>query len=88
VRTQTLVKGAVVQVDATPFRQWYHQHYGLEVGVKKANAASAAAAAAKPKEEPVKQSAHVVRKHDTRVKAAARCCCVVLVLDTARLCSC
>ncbi len=69
VRTQTLVKGAVVQVDATPFRQWYHQHYGLEVGVKKANAASAAAAAAKPKEEPVKQSAHVVRKHDTRVKA-------------------
>jgi small subunit ribosomal protein S8e len=68
VRTQTLVKGAVVQVDATPFRQWYHQHYGLEVGVKKTGAA-AAAAAAKPAAEPVKQSAHVLRKHDARVKA-------------------
>jgi len=26
VRTNTLVKGAVVQVDATPFRQWYEAH--------------------------------------------------------------
>ena len=26
VRTNTLVKGAIVQVDATPFRQWYEQH--------------------------------------------------------------
>ncbi len=35
VRTQTLVKNAIVQIDATPFRQWYHQHYGVEVGLKK-----------------------------------------------------
>jgi ribosomal protein S8E len=66
VRTQTLVKGAVVQVDATPFRSWYAQHYGAEVGIKKGVAAAKAkegeAAAAKP-------SAHVVRKHDARVKA-------------------
>ena len=26
VRTKTLVKGAIVQVDATPFRQWYEAH--------------------------------------------------------------
>ena len=35
MRTQTLVKNAIVQIDATPFRQWYHQHYGVEVGLKK-----------------------------------------------------
>lgn len=26
LRTQTLVKGAVVDIDATPFRQWYESH--------------------------------------------------------------
>ena len=35
VRTQTLVKNAIIQIDATPFRQWYMQHYGVEVGLKK-----------------------------------------------------
>lgn len=32
VRTKTLVKGAIVQIDATPFRQWYEQRYGLQLG--------------------------------------------------------
>jgi ribosomal protein eS8 len=31
VRTNTLVKGAIVQVDATPFRQWYESHYHVPV---------------------------------------------------------
>ena len=35
MRTQTLVKNAIIQIDATPFRQWYNQHYGVEVGLKK-----------------------------------------------------
>jgi small subunit ribosomal protein S8e len=35
VRTKTLVKGAIVQIDATPFRQWYNTHYGVELGKKK-----------------------------------------------------
>jgi small subunit ribosomal protein S8e len=26
VRTNTLVKGSIVQIDATPFRQWYETH--------------------------------------------------------------
>jgi small subunit ribosomal protein S8e len=46
VRTQTLVKGAIIQVDALPFKQWYHTHYGVEVGVKKKTAAGTAAALA------------------------------------------
>lgn len=39
VRTQTLVKGAIVQVDAAPFKQWYLTHYGVEIGKKKKTAA-------------------------------------------------
>jgi len=35
VRTKTLVKGAIVQVDATPFRQWYEQSYNSVLGKKK-----------------------------------------------------
>ena len=40
VRTQTLVKSAIVQVDAAPFRQWYSQHYGVDLGKKKKAAAA------------------------------------------------
>lgn len=35
VRTKTLVKNAIVVVDATPFRQWYESHYTLPLGRKK-----------------------------------------------------
>ncbi|CAO3678456.1 unnamed protein product [Rhizopus microsporus] len=38
VRTNTLVKGAVIQIDATPFRQWYESHYAIALGKKKAGA--------------------------------------------------
>ncbi|PWA81290.1 40S ribosomal protein S8 [Artemisia annua] len=41
VRTQTLVKSAIVQVDAAPFKQWYLQHYGVDLGRKKKAVASA-----------------------------------------------
>jgi ribosomal protein S8E len=32
VRIQILVKNAIIQVDAAPFRTRYNQHYGLEIG--------------------------------------------------------
>jgi len=35
VRTNTLVKNAIIELDATPFRQWYEQHYGIALGKKK-----------------------------------------------------
>ncbi|CEP18703.1 hypothetical protein [Parasitella parasitica] len=38
VRTNTLVKGAVIQIDATPFRQWYESHYAINLGKKSADA--------------------------------------------------
>ncbi|KAJ1984590.1 ribosomal protein S8A [Dimargaris verticillata] len=34
VRTNTLVKGAIVQIDAAPFRQWFENHYALPLGRK------------------------------------------------------
>merc|ERR1712176_211830 len=38
VRTQTLVKSAIVQIDATPFRHWYESHYSVKIGIKKVEA--------------------------------------------------
>lgn len=35
VRTKTLVKNAIVVIDATPFRQWYEGHYALPIGRRK-----------------------------------------------------
>merc|ERR1719498_661322 len=40
LRTKTLVKNCIVEVDATPFRQWYEQHYGVRIGVKKGTEAA------------------------------------------------
>ena len=61
VRTQTLVKNAIVQVDATPFKQWYAQHYGTELGKKTEEAA------AKP--EDAQGSNHVKRKMKERLRS-------------------
>ncbi|XBW37915.1 hypothetical protein QEN19_003495 [Hanseniaspora menglaensis] len=38
VRTNTLTKAAIVQVDATPFKQWYEAHYGQTLGKNKKKA--------------------------------------------------
>ena len=35
VRTKTLVKNCIVQIDATPFTQWYANHYGINLNTKK-----------------------------------------------------
>merc|ERR1711981_731571 len=34
IRTKTLVKGAIVTIDATPFRQYYENHYSKSIGRK------------------------------------------------------
>merc|ERR1712096_427690 len=54
VRTNTLVKGGIIQIDAAPFKQWDEQHYGVKVGKKKAE------------EEETKRSKHVMRKIEKR----------------------
>jgi len=35
VRTNTLVKNAIIQIDATPYRLWYEQHYGVPLAKAK-----------------------------------------------------
>ena len=35
VRTKTLVKGAIIVIDAHPFKTWYEGHYGVKIGIKK-----------------------------------------------------
>ena len=62
VRTKTLVKGAIVLVDAHPFKKWYEAHYGVKVGVKKSKKGVV------DESESVKQSKHVVRKLASRNK--------------------
>lgn len=54
VRTKTLVKNAIVQVDATPFRKYYSEQYDVELGKKKVKEAEAAVAT-----EEKKRSRHV-----------------------------
>ncbi|PWA36966.1 hypothetical protein CTI12_AA594960 [Artemisia annua] len=66
VRTQTLVKSAIVQVDAAPFKQWYLQHYGVDLGRKKKAAAKKEGEEAEGATEETKKSNHVVRKIEKR----------------------
>jgi len=65
VRTKTLVKGAVIQVDATAFRQWYEQHYAAQIGKKHKEEKTAEGDKDK---KSTKQSKKVVKKHATRSK--------------------
>jgi len=63
VRTNTLTKSAVVQIDATPFRTWYEGHYGATLGRKRQQKGGAA------EEEVKKLSKSVQNKHTTRLAA-------------------
>ncbi|ODV70138.1 ribosomal protein S8e [Hyphopichia burtonii NRRL Y-1933] len=60
VRTNTLTKSAIVQIDATPFRQWYETHYGKSLGKKQAT-----------EEEEVKRSKKAERKLASRSASAS-----------------
>ena len=44
VRTNTLTKSAIVQIDATPFRNFYETFYGTTIGKSKRARQTAAAA--------------------------------------------
>ena len=57
VRTKTVTKNTIVQVDATPFRKYYQEHYDVELGKKKQKEVTAEAE--KP-EEKKKKSRHVL----------------------------
>mmetsp|Transcript_23365 Transcript_23365/g.41331 ORF Transcript_23365/g.41331 Transcript_23365/m.41331 type:complete len:210 (+) Transcript_23365:70-699(+) len=62
LRTKTLVKNCIVQIDATPFRQWYESHYGVEIANKRATKKD------EEVKEDVKKSKHVMSKLKQRQK--------------------
>merc|ERR1712117_119792 len=66
VRTKTLVKNSIVQVDATPFRQWYEAHYATPLGRKKGVKLSEEEEAVLSK----KRSKKTQKKYDERKKIA------------------
>lgn len=63
VRTNTLTKSAVVQVDAAPFRQWYEAHYGQSLGRRRQQKTDA----------PEKKSKSVEKKQASRFAAQGKC---------------
>jgi len=59
VRTKTLTKNTIVQIDAQPFKQWYLKKYGVDLGKKKGKTEADA--------EEVKLSGHVKAKQAARL---------------------
>ncbi|KAM0330715.1 hypothetical protein ACHAQA_003667 [Verticillium albo-atrum] len=70
VRTNTLTKSAVIQIDAAPFRQWYEAHYGQSLGRRRQQ--KQAAAAGKAAEEETKKSNSVEKKQAARFAAQGK----------------
>lgn len=66
VRTKTLVKSAVVQVDAGPFKTWFESHYRLTIAKKNEDGVNVV------KTEPIKKegksSSALMKKVETRQK--------------------
>nr|CAH04320.1 S8e ribosomal protein [Calomera littoralis] len=66
VRTKTLVKNAIVVIDATPFRQWYESHYVLPLGRRRDAKLTEAEAAVLNK----KHSKKIAKKYVARQRFA------------------
>lgn len=69
VRTKTLVKNAIVAVDAAPFKSWYARHYGINVDDGKKGAKKATTAAKDSKK--AKKAGAAAAKFDIK-KASAQ----------------
>lgn len=65
VRTNTLTRSAVVQVDAAPFRTWYEAHYGTTIGRKRQGQKGEAV-------EDKKVSNSVTTKREERLKKSGK----------------
>ncbi|KAL9113232.1 MAG: hypothetical protein Q9227_002567 [Pyrenula ochraceoflavens] len=60
VRTNTLTRSAIVQIDAAPFRQWYEAHYGQNLGRRRQQRG-------KEEDEQTKKSKSVEKKQSQRM---------------------
>ncbi|KAH7825996.1 putative 40S ribosomal protein S8-1 [Monocercomonoides exilis] len=72
VRMKVLVKGCIVEIDASPFAAWYEKHYGVSIGKKKISKAQKDKKGGKEKaaekETVKKMSDHLHRKMQLRNK--------------------
>ena len=94
VRTNTLVKNCIVQIDAQPFRQWYITHYGIDlahyaeqVAVKAGKKAASTLKEEEPKEEEKKSKA-VLKKLAQRNKGRVLDHAIADQFRTGRLLAC
>jgi len=71
VRTNTLVKGCIVQIDATPFKQWYEQFYRVQIGKAKKEEEKKPEAAKKDEKAPAKK-AEPVKKEEPKKEEAKK----------------
>ena len=65
VRTNTLTRSAVVQIDAAPFRTWYEAHYGTTIGRRRQQKGQEAV-------EDKKVSKSITKKREERVKKVGK----------------
>jgi len=65
VRTNTLVKGSIIQIDSTPFKAWYLQYYNVDLSNKKSSTEKAKPTAGK-KEAPKKEEKTTGKKDTTK----------------------
>ncbi|XP_041473050.1 small ribosomal subunit protein eS8-like [Lytechinus pictus] len=84
VRTKTLVKNAIVQIDSTPFRQWYEAHYALPLARKK----GAKLTEDEQKALTVSGSKKVQKKFEERKKTAKVASALEEQFGTGRLLAC
>jgi len=73
VRTNTLVKNCIVEVDASPFRLWYEQHYGVALQKKRTDGKTSVAKKEGETKEGSKPAAKkVVAKKDDKPAVAKK----------------
>ena len=74
VRTKTIVKNAIVVIDAAPFRQWYEAHYALPLGHKKGTKLSEAEEALINKKRSKKtEKKYKERQKEGKVRSKTTC---------------
>jgi len=81
VRTKTLVKNAIVQVDCTVFKNWYYDRYRVELGRKDKKRSS-------ERSDPNEGSRSVVAKFAARQKGRKICPNVSQQFEGGRLLAC
>eukprot|EP00796_Vickermania_ingenoplastis_P003866 gene3868-2742_t len=70
VRTKTLVKNCIVSIDASPFKQWYAKHYGIDFDAdRKGGKVSDAKKTKKTKKSNIAADKFDVKKASPRLQA-------------------